>query len=54
MADLQTIVREQMQRGGTPTYSFDDLHGVGTASAGTGGSWRVRSGSLSSRRSRRC
>ncbi len=25
MADLQTIVREQMQRGGTPTYSFDDL-----------------------------
>jgi Tol biopolymer transport system component len=26
MADLQTLVREQMQRGGTPTYSFDDLH----------------------------
>lgn len=25
MADLQTLVREQMQRGGTPTYSFDDL-----------------------------
>jgi Tol biopolymer transport system component len=26
MADLQTLVREQMKRGGTPTYSFDDLH----------------------------
>jgi Tol biopolymer transport system component len=26
MADLETLVRQQMQRGGTPTYSFDDIY----------------------------
>jgi Tol biopolymer transport system component len=25
MPDLRTLVREEMERGGTPTYSFDDL-----------------------------
>jgi Tol biopolymer transport system component len=43
MGDLQTLVRDQMQRGGTPTYSFDDLHRRGERKRRNG---RIAEGAL--------